>query len=235
MRYATFNVLADAYIGYGDYSRVEPELLGTGARTQKLVQLVDSLEADVVGLQEVEEPLLDAFDKTGAWQTFWTKKTHGSQPDGCLTLVRPTITVREFSELPFHDESGHVMQLLKIGRTAFVNTHIKWAPDGSVSHAGVLQTTELLGQINKEHSAIVVGDCNDRPGGPVRHLIEQAEFHNICDGEPTALVDQEPVALDLLAVRGLAARRVARSFDIASIPNQECPSDHIPIVADVGL
>lgn len=57
MRYATFNVLADAYIGYGDYSRVEPELLRPGARTQKLVQLVDSLEADVVGLQEVEEPV----------------------------------------------------------------------------------------------------------------------------------------------------------------------------------
>ncbi|MET0979983.1 MAG: hypothetical protein ABWX90_01865, partial [Candidatus Saccharimonadales bacterium] len=64
MRAATFNVLADAYLGYGDYTHVDPQLLLPHARTEGIVQLVDDLEADVVGIQEADEYLKDAFKET---------------------------------------------------------------------------------------------------------------------------------------------------------------------------
>lgn len=233
MRVATFNVLADAYTSYGDYSHVDPELMAPGARLGHVVRLVEELNIDVIGLQEVEAPLRDRFEHDSRWQSFWTPKTH-SKPDGCLTLVKKNIEVSGFESHAYTDNSSHVMQVVYIGRTAFANTHIKWAPDDSVIHAGVIQTTELLARLGSlDDPAVIFADCNDRPGGPVRQLVREAGFVNVTDIEPTAIVNQQLVALDLLATRGLAAERVVYEFDIATIPNTRCASDHIPLVATI--
>ncbi len=234
MKCVTFNVLADAYTGYGDYSHVDPELLLPNARTQGLVRLIDNLQADVIGLQEVEEPLLRAFDETEKWQTFWTPKGR-SKPDGCLTLVRQGLEVADFNAHEYSDGSGHIAQTLSIGQVVFVNTHIKWAPADSIDHIGAGQTKELLEQVGPERRAVIFADCNDRPQGPVRQLIEKAGFNNVCEDEPTAIVNQELVALDLLAVRGINASCMTRKYDLTSIPNSDCPSDHIPVVVELGL
>lgn len=234
MRCASFNVLADAYTGYGDYSHVNAELLQPNARTQDLVRLITDLQADVVGLQEVEEPLVQALDDTQKWQTFWTPKGR-NKPDGCLTIVRRGLEVVEFNSRTYSDSSGHVAQTLRIGQVVFANTHIKWAPAGSKEHIGVGQTKELLKQVGADGQAVIFADCNDRPHGPVRRLIENAGFSNVCEDEPTAIVNQELIALDLLAVRGIEARCVTRKYDLVSIPNRDCPSDHIPVIADLKL
>jgi endonuclease/exonuclease/phosphatase family metal-dependent hydrolase len=232
MRCATFNVLADAYTGYGDYSHVEPALLLPNARTQGLVQMIDGLEVDVIGLQEAEESLLRALEDTDKWQTFWSPKGR-DKPDGCLTLVRPGLEVSGFETYHYSDGSGHIAQTLNIGRVLFANTHTKWAPADSPEHIGVAQTKELLEQVGREQPAVIFADCNDRPHGPVRQLIEGAGFTNVCEDEPTAIVNQELVALDLLAVRGVTAKCMTKKYDLASIPSRECPSDHIPVVAEL--
>lgn len=232
MRCATFNVLADAYTGYGDYSHVAPELLLPNARTQDLVRLIGDLQADVIGLQEVEEPLVRALDETEDWQTFWTPKGR-NKPDGCLTVVKRGLEVAEFNTHEYSDGSGHIAQTLSIGQVVFANTHIKWAPADSTDHIGVGQTKELLEQIGAGGQAVIFADCNDRPNGPVRRLVENAGFSNICEDEPTAIVNQELVALDLLAVRGIEARCITRKYDLANMPNRDCPSDHIPVVAEL--
>ena len=230
MRCATFNVLADAYIGYGDYSHVDPELLLPNARTNGIIQLINNIGADVIGLQEVERPLLQALDQTGNWQTFWSPKGR-DKADGCLTLVRHGIEVGDFNTHHYSDKSGHVMQTLGIGQTVFANTHIKWAPLDSPVHAGVNQTAELLSRLGLKRPAVIFADCNDRPGGPVRRLVEKAGFVNASDDEPTAIVNQELISLDILAVRGIVATHIAKQYHPADIPNKECPSDHIPLVA----
>lgn len=235
MRCASFNVLADAYTtGYGDYSHVDPGLLLPGARTPGILRVIKHLDADVVGLQEVEEPVRKALDATGDWQTFWSPK-EGDRPDGCLTLVRYGIQVAEFVTRAYGDQSGHIAQMLRIGRLTIANTHIKWAPPGDPDHAGVAQTAELLQWMEPEGSAVICADCNDRPGGLVRRLLKEAGFANVSgDDEPTAIVNQELVALDIVAVRGVAARRALVAYDPATIPNKECPSDHIPVVAEIS-
>jgi mRNA deadenylase 3'-5' endonuclease subunit Ccr4 len=234
MRCATYNVLADAYTGYGDYSHVDPEFMLPGARTKGIVRLIDDLDVDVIGLQEAEEPLVQAFGETGMWQTFWSPKGR-NKPDGCLTLVRPGIDVHGFATHEYGDGSGHIMQILALGRIAFANTHIKWAPADSPDHIGVSQTTELLARLGSEQQAVIFADCNDRPGGPVRQLVEQAGFTHPYEDKPTAIVNQELVALDLLAVRGLGARCITRQYDLTTLPNRDCPSDHIPIVAELAI
>jgi len=236
MKCASFNVLADAYIGYGDYSHADPELLLPNARTEGIVSLINSLDVDIAGLQEVETPLLQALDQAGGWQTLWSPKSR-SKPDGCLTIVRHGIEVEEFDAHHYTDGSGHIAQVVRIGQTIFANTHIKWAPAGTPLHAhpGNKQAAELLELLGPEQPAVIFADINDMPGGPVRGLIERAGFVNTAAGEPTALVNQEPVAIDLLAVRGIAAAPIIKDYDVKSIPSAECPSDHKPLVAQLFI
>lgn len=234
MRCATFNVLADAYIGYGDYSHVDTKLLLPNARTRGLVRLIDNLKVDVIGLQEVEEPLVHALDETGNWQTLWSPKERGKS-DGCLTLVRNGIDVNEFNTHPYNDQSGHILQTVRIGQLVFANTHIKWAPSDTPKHIGVTQTAELLERISPEKPTVIFADCNDRPGGSVRQLIKEAGFISVCEDTPTALVNQEQVALDLLAIRGVTAKCSTDKYPLTEIPNEDCPSDHIPVVAEIEI
>lgn len=234
MRLASFNVLADAYTGYGDYSHVDPELLKQDARIDGLVELINDTQADVVGLQEVEVPLMEALIQAGGWKTFWTPKGKG-KPDGCLTLVRNGLNVVSSNEYQYGDGSGHVVQTLTLDQLNFANTHIKWAPADSPDHIGVSQAKELVALMRRAKKAVIFADCNDRPNGPVRKIIEEAEFANVCGDEPTAIVDKELVALDLLAVRGLKAHCLTKTYDVSSIPNNDCPSDHIPIVAEIEI
>lgn len=88
MRYATFNVLADAYIGYGDYSHADPELLAPGARLDYIVQQVNDLAVDVIGLQEADRNLLEAFEGDRRWQAFGSQRDTISLTDVSLSSIK---------------------------------------------------------------------------------------------------------------------------------------------------
>ena len=232
MRLATFNVLADAYISYGDYSHATPELMQPGARIEHLSHQINHLGVDVIGLQEADRSLVEVFEDDKNWQSFWTPKGR-NKPDGCLTLVKSNLGISDHESHLYNDGSGHVFQLMRVGGIAIANTHIKWAPEDDRNHIGVGQTKELLAALDDQQAAVILADCNDRPGGPVRSLVEGAGFKNVSADRPTAVVNKELVALDLLAVRGLSAHWVDTNYDLNSIPNEACPSDHIPLVADL--
>lgn len=234
MRAATFNVLADAYLSYGDYSHVTPSLLESGARIPGIVRTIDELDADIIGLQEAEAPLVNALEETGNWQTFWTPKGHNKR-DGCVTLVKPDIKVNTFESHEYSDGTGHIMQILEIGRIAFANTHIKWAPEDAVTHVGVGQVRELLDVLGPDRPAVIFADSNDRPHGHVRQLVDNAGFSDIVGEMPTAMVNGQAVPIDILAVRGLAATRLPSHYNVLAVPNESCPSDHIPIVAELEI
>lgn len=231
MKAVSFNVLADAYISYGDYSHVSPELLIPQTRIKPITQLLRSLDADVIGLQEADEALSASLNETGEWQTFWTQKGN-DKPDGCLTLVKHDIAVSDFKSLEYSDGSGHIAQFIKIGEVVLANTHIKWAPIDSLDHVGVKQAEELIDSFESDR-AVLFADCNDRPNGPVREVIEKAGFVSLSGDIPTALVDQKAVSIDILATRAIQGRGLTQSYDLHQIPNTTCPSDHIPIEAQI--
>lgn len=234
LRCVSFNVLADAYIGYGDYSHVEPGLLERGARLLYLEQLIDKLDAHIIGLQEADLSLLDVLLETGKWHIFWSPKT--GRTDGCLALVRRGygIKVAKFWDFAYGAGDGAVAQCLLVNDTVFINTHLQWAPPDSLAHVGVRQATELLEKVG-EGPSVIFADCNDRPGGPVRYLIEDAGFTNVCGERPTALIGSERAPIDLLSVRGVQAAFVDFGFYPEGIPSRDCPSDHIPVCGDIEL
>ncbi|HKX73014.1 MAG TPA: endonuclease/exonuclease/phosphatase family protein [Candidatus Saccharimonadales bacterium] len=228
---ATLNVLADAYLGYGSYDSA-PELLVPGARTPHLVRLINGLGADIVGLQEAEPTLVAALSMAGDWQVFWSQKQN-NKPDGCLTLVRRGITAMGFTTHGYADGTGHILQMVTVEGVVFANTHIKWAPADSPDHVGVGQTRAMLDHLGSTRPAVIFADCNDRPGGPVRALVQAAGFTNVSGDDPTALIGEERAPIDLLAYRGVRATRIDLQFKPDDIPSTECPSDHIPVMATI--
>lgn len=230
LRCASFNVLADAYLGYGDYSHVDPSLLEPGARTAHILRVVENLSADVIGLQEAEMPLLEAIGATRKWRMLWSPKENG-EPDGCLTLLRQGVYVEDFTTLAYPDNSGHIMQFMVIEGVPFSNTHIKWAPADDPYHAGIAQVKTLLKQLDTKDRAVILADCNDRPSGPVRALLANAGFANVDSSEPTAYINQELAALDIITTRGVRTKRIKLAFNPERIPSVHCPSDHIPVMA----
>lgn len=232
MKYATFNVLADAYTSYGDYSHVNPELMQPGARRDHLSQQINHLDADVVGLQEADRSLVEVFESDENWQSFWTPKGH-NKPDGCLTLIRQGVEVTGQESYAYTDDSGHVFQVTNLGEVTIANTHIKWAPENDSHHIGVRQMRELLTALKGQEAAVILADCNGQPGGHVQTMVERAGFTSMSSERPTAIVNGELVALDLLAIKGLKSTLIPMDYDLSSIPNEVCASDHVPIVAEI--
>jgi hypothetical protein len=233
LRCASLNVLADAWLDRDNYTNMEPHLFQPGARIPNLLQLIASLQAHVIALQEVEAPLVAALAQTGEWKPYWSQK-QGGEPDGCLTLVRHDIQVEDDATYVYSDGTYRVMQSVTLGNVVFANTHIQYAPPSHHPHLGVAQTKELLGWLGEEQPAVILADCNDRPGGPVRALIEGAGFYT-SGNEPTALIGEERAALDIIAVRGVRAEHIKAELPQEVIPNANYPSDHIPVMAYIEI
>lgn len=80
MRIGTFNVLADAYLHYGDSSPSEPELQEPGGRIEPLKKVINSLEADVLVLSKrlmVSSPSRSSGAECG--KPFGSKRARASQ------------------------------------------------------------------------------------------------------------------------------------------------------------
>lgn len=152
-----------------------------------------------------------------------------------MTLLRPGIQVTDYLEHYYTDKSGHVAQIFRLGNLAFANTHLKWSPADSVSHTGRNQAIELTCLLDEHEKSIIAADCNDRPNGPVRQVFKDAGFTDLQESTFSAVVNGEPVAIDLLAARGLNALPISPRVEFNNIPNDEVPSDHIPlsIVVDI--
>jgi len=234
VRCASFNVLFDEYIGVegSDYSQADPKLLVPGARRLLVKRVIEGLNAHVVAMQEADLALARSFT-SGDWRVLWTPKKNGKK-DGCLLLVRRGIRIRDFESFSYDDDSGHIAQRVFIGGLMFVNTHIKWVPLDEQPHLGTEQMRMLLKWIGKK-PAVLLADCNDLPGGPVRALLEKAEFTNAHDDSPTSVVNGRHLANDIIAVRKIKAKSVDSPFSLEGIPNKGCPSDHIPVFADVEI
>lgn len=237
LRVATWNVLAQAWLGFGDYSHVEPSLLEKTARYERVVQTLMNLPpADIIGLQEVEpELLVHLVEKlSGFYQIVWSKKTD-DDPDGCALLLNTGLGLPSVETRSYADGTGCVAQLTVVAGVPLINTHMKWAPADSTDHVGVRQMSRILKWIGGLSRAIILADCNDRAGGPVRALANSAGFVNVYGDTPTARVGLELPALDLLAVRGLNAQPVYTGIKPDNIPSEKCPSDHLPMMAEIEV
>jgi mRNA deadenylase 3'-5' endonuclease subunit Ccr4 len=254
----TWNVLATAYLGRGDYSLVRAELLEPDRRTAALLRGVIALDADVCCLQEVEADVFGAL-RTGlesrGYSGLCEFKGQG-KPDGCATFFRTgSFSLRKAARLEYHDDekgpgrhSGFIallVALLHDGRLLGVaNTHLRWDPPGTPrrDQVGWRQAVELLEACRLFDPPcadwVVCGDFNRGPASEVVATFREAGFEFAHADRPhvrSAVANRKASLIDyLFHTRGLAAAPIdpPEVTHATVLPSEDQPSDHLPLAAE---
>jgi mRNA deadenylase 3'-5' endonuclease subunit Ccr4 len=254
----TWNVLATAYLGRGDYYSVPPEVLDPDWRIPALVRHAADLDADVLCLQEVEADVFAAL-QTGlepeGYACLCEFKGRG-KPDACATFFRTgTFALRQAVRVEYHDDengpgrhSGFIALLaaLKCGTRLLgvANTHLRWDRPGTAKErqVGYRQAAELIEACRRFappcDAWVVCGDFNRGPTSEVVATFRQAGFAFAHAGRPhvrSAVANHKASLIDyLFHTEKLAARPIDPLVvsDRTLLPSKELPSDHLPLAAE---
>jgi mRNA deadenylase 3'-5' endonuclease subunit Ccr4 len=243
---ATWNTLANAYIRPDYYPRTPAEFLDPAWRLPALREHARSLEADVLCLQEVEEPLFQSLQQSLPGYQGTHALKGASRPDGCATFFRTSLFgLLEHTRLEYRDNSGHIAQWLLVEhedkRLAIANTHVRWDPpntprDKQWGYGQILEAMDLFHSGGSD-AQIVCGDFNATEKSDLVGALLDAGFHHVHAGFPgmaTANSNSQPKRIDYLFSRGpLKARAFAPDVidGFTPLPSRVQPSDHLPLVA----
>ncbi|MBI3723384.1 endonuclease/exonuclease/phosphatase family protein [bacterium] len=248
---ASYNVLAQSYVRASYYPHSPAPFLDPAWRLPALVTHVERLEADLLCLQEVEEPLFAALTARLGPLGYGLELAlkGGGKPDGCALLYRKTaFSLRSSFALRYRDGggdepvSGHVALVAILehaGRALGVaGTHLKWDPPTTApgEKRGLRQAAELLDRIERERECrtwIVAGDLNVAPGSDVFRLLVSRGFEEpfqetafTCNSNgKRKKIDHVFHTPDLRASPG----PLPALEDDTPLPSPEQPSDHLAL------
>jgi endonuclease/exonuclease/phosphatase family metal-dependent hydrolase len=243
---ATYNVLAQAYVRPDRYARVAAEVLDPGRRRAAVVERVAGLGADVICLQEVEQPLhaaLTARLAPAGYQGRYARKA-GRRPDGCSLFSRIRIAnervVRYADGSP---PSGHLALIVELeGGVRVACTHVRWdAPDTTRDAlVGLRQVCELVSLRRPGEPWILAGDFNAGCEMDVVREVLAAGFRDAHENatDATFAGDGTPARIDFLFH---TPELVAGPLPVAPLPADAVlpcpgePSDHLPVAASMLL
>lgn len=252
----TYNILASAYIQRARYPRSPAMVLSPAWRVPALVQLISSLEADILCFQEVEPETLASINSRLGSRGHASRyaRKGGASPEGCATLYRQDLTqLIDEKVLRFTDggtaesETGNVALItifrLSGHRLGIINTHLTWDPPGTAreNQRGLRQVNQLTREYEKIAASadawIIAGDLNVTPGSEITSLIERQGFGHAHDGRPamnTCSFNDEAKMIDYLFYSQELHSNPYESVAIDKrtvLPSAEQPSDHIPVLA----
>lgn len=241
-RATSYNVLASGYIKPAFYPRVEPALLDPAWRIPALVRHVIALDADLIGLQEVDAATYAALEaglSPLGFASHYARKA-GRKPDGCATFYRrERFGLHGVERLVYADGSGHIALLVELEqggrRLGLANTHLKWSPPGADHDR--LQMRELLAALaTRDGQWIVCGDFNAKPGSEALGLLRRAGYRPT-HADPAAFTcnpNGEAKTVDYLCHTvglGAAPLPLPPIDDRTPLPSHDQPSDHLAVVA----
>jgi mRNA deadenylase 3'-5' endonuclease subunit Ccr4 len=251
-RAATYNVLATAYLGRGDYSTVPTALLDPELRVPALVRHVISMDAELLCLQEVEAEVFVALQVALAplgYAGQLALKGKG-KPDGCATLFRTGVLAFHSSLRVEFADDGHVVLLLALEHDSrllgVANTHLRWDRPGTPQHkqVGYRQAVELLDACRRFqpacHGWVICGDFNRKPDSDVVALFGQAGFQFAHAGRRhvcSAVANGRASLIDyIFHTKELSARPIDPPLvsDGDVLPSPEQPSDHLALLAELA-
>jgi len=243
---ATYNVLATAHLGRGDYSRVPPAVLDPVARTAAVARHVAALAADLIFLQEVEDDVFDAVQAALPGHRGTLEKRDG-RGEGCATFWRDGWRAVSERRVDYYDKDRRLALVHLFeppGGTHILgaaNTHLTWDAPGTPagSQKGHRQAEALVsflgGTKPPPDGWIVAGDFNRSPGGEVLALFAGVGFanaHASCPPAATFASHGKGRQIDFLLH---TARLIAEPDPPPELPEvMPCvgePSDHLPLAA----
>lgn len=257
-RLASYNVLATSYIRPEFYPATPAELLADEHRVPALVRYIADLHADLYCLQEVERYAFAAIEAALGPMGYEAQlaRKGGRRPDGCavlfrLTCFRPVSAERlEYEEGLGPSPSGHVAQLIVLEcgsrQIGVANTHLRWDPPGvpPARQHGLRQVRELLSVLRSDPYRgmpwIICGDLNASPSSAVVQALLDAGLtysHTAPHEGATCNANRTAKMIDYVFTEApLQARPhpVVPVDDATPLPGPTQPSDHVPVIAQVG-
>jgi endonuclease/exonuclease/phosphatase family metal-dependent hydrolase len=232
LRIASYNVLADCYVRAEYYPGASPEILRPGARTDAVIKRIEGLAADVVCLQEVEPNVAMALG-------IWNLALKPGKPEGLAikTALRVcnsrSIRCATLAELEIENPAGEI-------RVGVASCHLAWAPEGtrSADHPGFAQAGAVLENLWGCDAWFVCGDFNAPAGSDVVQRFLDAGFRDVGPQTPTCVANGSAKRIDFILARGdvdVIASPIRPLHDHSVLPSDTEPSDHLPIVATIGL
>ncbi len=235
MRIVSYNVLADAYRN-PDWYRDSP--IDWHHRDDLLLAHINSLQADIICLQEMEPRRYQVFSEALNMSGIFSKKGD-PKPDGCATFF--TLPLQHELTLFYDDhDKGHVAQIFHFDTFSLANTHLKWdAPSTQPeTQIGLRQITQLLNYIAQhDRPWLIVGDLNAEPNTPVLNAIESANF-SLSPTAPTCNINRVPRQLDYICHSSHFTTTFDPLFPITEktvLPMAEQPSDHLSVACAAQL
>lgn len=205
-------------------------------RFERTARVVEALEADVIGLQEVvREPWGPRGDQPGelgrrahAEAIFLPARPHGSGAFGCALLTR--LPVEEVTAIDLsvsgREPRKALCARLRAGasRVHVVVCHLGLGPNERRS-----QVTMLRAHLRRlDGTRVVMGDFNEPRRGAVTRALD-AELG------PAPIVVTHPAPLPLLPLDRVWCDAGVRELFAHRAPPARVASDHLPLVARVAL
>ncbi|MBS2034676.1 endonuclease/exonuclease/phosphatase family protein [bacterium] len=228
MRLVSYNVLANAYVNPNYYQGCLPEALEPASRRRRLLERIRTLNADILCLQEAEPDLIKELGLPGRFF-----KKSGDRPDGCAIL---THLPGNWDELHYSDGSGHGVLMLQLPNLMVATTHLKWDPPQARPGLGLKQISEALERLRPP--ALICGDFNCERSDPiVLKCLESGltdAFEQVGPNH-SFIKDGQPRRIDfVLYSRELQVKALPMPTPSAFLPNHQEPSDHLPLVVELG-
>lgn len=238
-RFATWNVLAQRHVRPDRYSGVDPSALDPALRSASVVRGVIDLarSCTVVALQEVEPDLVRALELSGA-HVLHVRRPGSDEGVALVSLAAPMVVV----SAGVSRDRRRVFCGAVVEGVGVVSAHLDWVDPASGSTSAVEQARDLLDWIDAEMPGLPVvmgADINGTWDLPVGRLLASHGFASSVRGVATAAVDGIAVELDVVAARGASVvGRAPEGLPAAGepvwVPSSSWPSDHLPVVAEVG-
>ncbi|MFM7069203.1 MAG: endonuclease/exonuclease/phosphatase family protein [Actinomycetes bacterium] len=230
----SWNVLADAYLHLDYYPHLgsAPDPVARHVAIGDVtVELAET--ADVICLQEVDEKVAGVVaHRLVDWETTWVPRP-GGRPDGSLVATPARTRARHRGLEVLGRRSAAIAEVDVDGtRVLVASTHVSWAPANEPDHPGVEEVEELVQLLDTSGPLVVAGDFNDSSGGPVLMTFNRLGFSRADNSEPTAFVNGEGRVIDHVVGRGIdLTGELGRWPADRPLPDDEFPSDHVPIAA----
>lgn len=220
----SYNVLAARHFVPGRYPLSPVESLVSGPRFHRIGELIASLRADLVCLQEVEHESFDLLSRrlSGLGYEGFHALRSPTVGEGCALYAKSgSVRVHgrsrcDFADSPESEGASHrfaqLAELEAAGKSfVLANTHLQWDPPATpaMSHRGVAQARQLVAAINQitgtDGPAIICGDFNAGPESDVCRVFLEAGYNaarRADADEPTCQANGRLSEVDFVFHRG---------------------------------
>lgn len=244
-----WNTLSDKFSNR--FPAVNPDWLKWEYRSKKIIQSLKHFSADILCLQEVDhyndffKPELKNLGFTGIYQ-----KRGETYHDGCCIFHKNNIKFLESYTINYPEHQTAIGVLLKYDKNPFyvfsthLNHHINF------DHIRKLQIETLINCISalKPYPVLICGDFNSDPNS-----IAYKAIYNNTLGLKSIFQNNEPEFTTIKYNKTLYKKTVdyiwIRDFNLissklfplnnsitpAGLPNENFPSDHLAIYANVSI